>query len=165
MQPYGYKTIDAFMKMSAYKKVVEFFNENGTFDCELSDIMDLTAIYREWKSKIVFAACVSVFKVGNYLIALVANIKTHPDHQRKRTATSFFSSFSAVIKGLLKNGHTNAFIVVQQSKKLNPYEFYNSLGFVKPPFFFESWMVKGSDLAVLKVTEDEDDECSEKELI
>ena len=47
MQAHGYKTIDAFMKMSAHKKIVKFFNENSTFDCELSDIMDLTAIYKE----------------------------------------------------------------------------------------------------------------------
>ena len=60
-----------------------------------------------------FAACVSVSEVGNYLIGLVGNIKTHQDHQRKGMGTSFFSSFSAAIKGLLKNGYANAFIVVQ----------------------------------------------------
>ena len=113
MQAHGYKTIEPLSKMGAYKNIIEFFNENGTFDCELHDVIDLTAIYKQQKGKIVFAACVSVFEIENYLIGLVTNIKAHPDHQRKGMGRSFFSSFSAVIKGLLKNGHTNAFIVVQ----------------------------------------------------
>ena len=47
MQAHGYKTIEPLAKMGAYKNIIEFLNENGTVDCELHDVIDLTAIYKQ----------------------------------------------------------------------------------------------------------------------
>ena len=109
----------------------------------------------------------SIFEVGNYLIGLVANVKTHPGHLRKGLAASFFELFAAVLRRELKSGHDDAFMVVQQDKELNPHGFYKRIGFVDAPPMFESWKIESSDLAVRRVTEDDDEEVasSVKELI